>query len=237
MLGAEYYMIRLENVGKVYGEGGSKVVALQDISIEIPSGKFVAIVGKSGSGKSTLLNLIGALDTSSTGKVYSDDICLNNLNADQMSDYRSQHLGFVFQSFYLEPKFTVMENVEMPLVIAGINKADRRAISTEVVKKFGIEDKLNQRVNTLSGGQKQRVSIARALAHSPNLVLADEPTGNLDSKNGAEVIAVLREICNDGKTVILVTHNMDDAKQTDMIIEIEDGRISSTVDNVCKELT
>ncbi|MFA6866892.1 MAG: ABC transporter ATP-binding protein [Clostridia bacterium] len=230
-------MIKIENVRKVYGEGDAAVVALDNISLEIPSGKFVAIIGKSGSGKSTLLNLIGGLDTTTTGKINCDDVYLNDLDNNALSDYRNKNIGFVFQSFYLEPSFTVLENVEMPLVISGMDKKPRREIAIAIINKLGLADKTNKKANTLSGGQKQRVSIARALVHSPNLILADEPTGNLDSKNGAEVIAILREISNEGKTVILVTHNMEDAKKTDYIIEIADGNIYKIIDErvVCNE--
>jgi putative ABC transport system ATP-binding protein len=223
-------MIRVENISKIYGEGESAVKALDNVSLEIPTGKFIAIIGKSGSGKSTLLNLIGGIDKVTSGKIYSNDICLNELDNNQLSDYRNKNIGFVFQAFYLEPSFTVLENVEMPLIIAGMDKKDRREKAIEIINQLDLKDKTNKKANTLSGGQKQRVSIARALVHSPNLILADEPTGNLDSKNGAEVMAILREISKKGKTVILVTHNMEDAQKADYIIEVVDGHIAKVVD-------
>ncbi len=220
-------MIRLDNVKKIYGKGEGVVFALNGVTLEIKDGQFVAIVGKSGSGKSTLLNMIGALDTPTEGKIFNGDKCLNDLNASQLAEYRNKNLGYIFQAFYLEPSFTVIENVEMPLMIAGVGKAERRKRALEIIKKVNLEDKTYKKVNTLSGGQKQRVSIARALVSSPNLVLADEPTGNLDSKNGSEIMALLRTICDEGKTVVLVTHNREDAQRADIIIEISDGKIVS----------
>lgn len=166
----------------------------------------------------------------SAGKIYNKGICLNELNNDELSDYRNRNIGFVFQAFYLESSFTVLENVEMPLIIAGIDKKLRREKAIAVINRLGLDNKINKKIKTLSGGQKQRVSIARALVHSPNLILADEPTGNLDTQNGAEVMAILREISANGKTVILVTHNMDDAKKADYIIEIADGHVTTIID-------
>lgn len=223
-------MIKLENVKKIYGKGEGAVVALDGVNLEIGDGRFVAIVGKSGSGKSTLLNMIGALDIPTEGKIYNGDRCINDLDANQLAEYRNKNLGYIFQAFYLEPSFTVLENVELPLMIAGVGKAERRSRAVEIIKKVDLEDKTNKKVNTLSGGQKQRVSIARALVSYPNLVLADEPTGNLDSKNGNEIMSLLRKICEEGKTVVLVTHNRDDAQKADMIIEIADGKIVSITD-------
>lgn len=224
-------MIKLENVSKVYGEGEEAVVALRNVSLVIPDGKFVAIVGKSGSGKSTLLNLIGALDVPSEGTIFNNELCINELNDNELSDYRNKNIGFIFQAFYLEPKLTVLENVELPLVIGRVDKKVRRELAEKIIKQFGLEDKLNKKVNTLSGGQKQRVSIVRALMNSPALILADEPTGNLDKMNGKEVMTTLRRISDEGRTVILVTHNMDDAEKADYIIEIEDGEIVNTTIN------
>lgn len=218
-------MVKVENVVKIYGEGNSAETAVDDVSLAIPDGKFVAIIGKSGSGKTTLLNIIGGLDKPTSGKIYSQNVYLNELKNNQLSDYRNKNIGFVFQDFYLEPAFTVLENVEMPLVIAGTEQKERRKKARAIIERLGLKEKTDKRVNTLSGGQKQRACIARALIHSPSLILADEPTGNLDSKNGAEVIAILREISKEGKTVILATHNMEDAHKADYIIELKDGKI------------
>lgn len=223
-------MIRVEEIVKIYGAGEGEEKAVDHISLEIPEGKFVAIIGNSGSGKTTLLNIIGGLDSPTSGKIYNKNICLSELTNNELSDYRNKNIGFVFQDFYLEPAFTVLENVEMPLVIAGMGKKERREKATAIINRLGLKEKTNKKANTLSGGQKQRVSIARALTHSPDLILADEPTGNLDSKNGAEVIAILREISNEGKTVILATHNMKDAYKADYIIELKDGRVLQVIE-------
>lgn len=223
-------MIKLQNVSKVYGEGESAVHALKNITLDIPDSKLVSIIGKSGSGKSTLINLIGALDTPTEGEISNDDFSLTRLTNDELAEYRNKNIGFIFQSFYLEPYFTVMENVEMPLLIAGVDKKVRREKAQVLIDKFGLSDKTDKKANQLSGGQKQRTSIARALIHEPKLILADEPTGSLDIKNGEEVIAALREISAEGRTVILVTHNIEDAKKADYIIELADGEIVRIVD-------
>lgn len=223
-------MIKLQNVSKVYGEGESAVHALKNITLDIPDSKLVSIIGKSGSGKSTLINLIGALDTPTEGEISNDDFSLTRLTNDELAEYRNKNVGFIFQSFYLEPYFTVMENVEMPLLIAGVDKKVRREKAQVLINKFGLSDKTDKKANQLSGGQKQRTSIARALIHEPKLILADEPTGSLDIKNGEEVIATLREISAEGRTVILVTHNIEDAKKADYIIELADGEIVRIVD-------
>lgn len=223
-------MIKLQNVSKVYGEGESAVHALKNITLDIPDSKLVSIIGKSGSGKSTLINLIGALDTPTEGEISNDDFSLTRLTNDELAEYRNKNVGFIFQSFYLEPYFTVMENVEMPLLIAGVDKKVRREKAQVLINKFGLSDKTDKKANQLSGGQKQRTSIARALIHEPKLILADEPTGSLDIKNGEEVIAALREISAEGRTVILVTHSIEDAKKADYIIELADGEIVRIVD-------
>lgn len=219
-------MIKLNDVKKIYGEGENAVMALDGVTLEIPEGKFISVVGKSGSGKSTLLNMIGALDNVSSGTIETDGIRIDNLPSDKLAEYRNKNIGYIFQAFYLEPQFTVMENVEMPLIIAGVDKNTRRLKAHELIKRLGLSDKENKKVSTLSGGQKQRVSIARALVVDPKIILADEPTGNLDVKNAQEVIRLLREIVTEGKTVILVTHNQDDAKKADITIEIRDGKIA-----------
>lgn len=223
-------MIELHDVRKVYGEGESAVVALDGINLNIPSGRLVSIIGKSGSGKSTLLNILGALDSPTNGEVSINGKSLNGLTSDEMAEYRNKNVGFIFQQFYLEPNFTVLENVEMPLLISGISKEERRERARVLIDKFGLSDKTDKKANTLSGGQKQRVSIARALIHEPAIILADEPTGSLDSKNGKDVIDALKSICGEGRTVILVTHNHDDANKADYIIELADGKAVNITD-------
>ena len=216
-------MIELKNVDKIYGKGDGAVHALKNVSVTIEDGKFTAILGKSGSGKSTLMNIIGALDSPTNGTVYANGQNLTEMSPNALAEYRNKTTGFVFQSFYLEPTFSVLDNVAMPLIIAGMPRKEREEKAIKVLTQLGLEDKINKKANELSGGQKQRVSIARALVHNPDIVLADEPTGNLDSQNGAEVMALLRDICNMGKSVVLVTHNMEDAKNADNIIFIKDG--------------
>jgi len=216
-------MIELRDVGKVYGKGDAAVQALKNVNMKIEDGKFTAIIGKSGSGKSTLMNIIGGLDSPTEGSVYSEGLELTALSNNELADYRNHTTGFIFQSFYLKPTFTVLENVAMPLTIRGVGKKEREAAARKIISKLGLSDKTNKKANELSGGQKQRVSIARALVHEPSIVLADEPTGNLDSVNGAEVINILRQICSEGKSVVLVTHNIEDAKQADVVFIIKDG--------------
>lgn len=224
-------MIKLKEVNKIYGKGDAAVHALKNISLTIEDGKFTAIIGKSGSGKSTLMNIVGALDSATSGTVISEGLDLSTLSSNELADYRNRTTGFIFQSFYLEPTFTVLENVAMPLTIRGVPKKEREAAARIIIEKLDLTDKLKKKANELSGGQKQRVSIARALVHNPSIVLADEPTGNLDSVNGAEVIKILRKICAEGKSVILVTHNIEDAKQADVMFVLKDGFLESVVRN------
>lgn len=216
-------MIILTNVNKIYGKGDGAVHALKDVNVTIEDGKFTAILGRSGSGKSTLMNIIGALDSPTSGTVTANGRDLTRLSQNELAEYRNATTGFIFQSFYLEPTFTVLDNVAMPLTIKGVGRKAREKKACEILEKLGLSDKTNKKANELSGGQKQRVSIARALVHDPEIVLADEPTGNLDSVNGAEVMKLLRDICAMGKSVVLVTHNMEDAKNAQNIIRIADG--------------
>ena len=218
-------MIVLKNVNRIYGEGDGAVHALKNVNLVIEDGKFTCIIGRSGSGKSTLMNIIGALDTPTSGKVFNNDVDLSAFSEDELADYRNKSTGFVFQSFYLEPSYTVLENVVMPLTIAGMPRKEREELGKEVLTRLGLEDKINKKASELSGGEKQRVSIARALVRNPDLILADEPTGNLDSQNGAEVMSIFREIVKMGKSVVLVTHNVEDAKNAENVINIKDGEV------------
>ncbi len=216
-------MIELKHVDKIYGKGDGAVHALKDVCVTIRDGKFTAILGKSGSGKSTLMNMIGGLDSPTAGEVWSDGKLLGALNKNQLAAYRNRTTGFVFQSFYLEPTFTVLDNVAMPLIIAGMKRKEREARAVELLEKLGLADKIHKRASELSGGQKQRVSIARALVHGPSVVLADEPTGNLDSQSGREVMELLKRVADEGKAVVLVTHNIADAKYAEDVIFLRDG--------------
>lgn len=218
-------MIELINVNKIYGKGDEAVHALKNANVKIEDGKFTAILGKSGSGKSTLMNIIGAIDSPTDGSIIANGKNLTELSSNELCEYRNSATGFIFQSFYLEPTLSVLDNVAMPLTIAGVKRAKRNEMAMKILESLDIAEKANKKAGELSGGQKQRVSIARALVHNPDIVLADEPTGNLDSQNGAEVMKLLREICDMGKSVVLVTHNMEDASNADNIIVIRDGFI------------
>lgn len=219
-------MIVLKKLNKVYGETASATVALRDVDLVIEKGKFTVIVGKSGSGKTTLMNMVGALDKPTSGSLTIDEVEITNLTEDALASYRNKTIGFVFQSFYLEPTFTVLENVAMPLTIAGVDRIEREIKAKEILIKLGLEDKIYKKASDLSSGQKQRVCIARALINDPEIILADEPTGNLDTQNGEEVMKILKGISESGKTVILVTHDLDDIKYADNLIEIKDGVVS-----------
>ncbi|MGM9971589.1 MAG: ABC transporter ATP-binding protein [Anaeroplasmataceae bacterium] len=218
-------MIFLENVYKEYGENDDKVVALSNVNLKIETGKLTAVIGQSGSGKTTLLNLIGALDKPTRGNVYVDNVDLATLNENELCEFRNKHIGFVFQSFFLESEYTVLENVVMPLVIAGVDKKIRESRAKEILEKLNLINKINTKAKDLSGGQKQKVSIARALIGNPEIILADEPTGNLDLKSGDEIMQILKNLVKEGVTIILVTHNLNYSKMADNIITIIDGKV------------
>lgn len=229
-------MIILKNVSKTYGNNEGKVEALHQVNLVIEDGKFTAIVGKSGSGKTTLMNLIGGLDNPTEGRIIADTLDITELNSKELADYRNKTTGFVFQSFYLEPNFTVLENVCMPLTISGMDRKMREEKAKEMLISLGLEDKIYKKANELSGGQKQRTCIARALVSNPKIILADEPTGNLDSENGSEVMKLLRKIADEGRSVILVTHNVEDVKNADNIVEIKDGVVKADYMDKYQEL-
>lgn len=220
-------MIRIEGVTKIYNKGGAgEVKALDDVSFIVQDGELLAITGESGSGKSTLLNLIGALDTPTQGKVIVDDMDISHIKGEEAAAFRRHNLGFVFQGFYLEEDFSVLVNVEIPLMLQGIGKEERREGALKALEEMGLKEKAEVPVTQLSGGQKQRVCIARALVGGAGLILADEPTGNLDSQNGAAVMQIFRELTKKGVTVIVVTHNKEHAEVCDRIINLKDGRVT-----------
>ena len=220
-------MIEIINVSKKFNSSGegNEFWALKDINLKIETGEFVAIIGRSGSGKSTLMNLIGTLDKPTSGNIYIDKEDIVNMTNQKKELYRNQKMGFIFQAFYLEPTYTVYENVEMPMLIKGVSHKKRRKAIEESLSKVGLLHKAYERAKCLSGGEQQRVSIARALVNNPEIILADEPCGNLDSNNSNQVMNILAELNLEGKTVIMITHNMEDANKAKRIITIYDGKI------------
>ncbi len=218
-------MISVKNISKKFGRGTNLLSALDDVSFNVEDGEFVVILGQSGSGKSTILNLIGCIDSPTSGTILVDGVDVTKMSAKQLCEYRNKNIGFVFQSFYLEPAYSVTDNILLPLTIAGAKRQIKDAKAKELLEKLNLTDKANAKTSTLSGGQKQRVAIARALVNDPKIILADEPTGNLDSASGAEVIEILKEICKSGKTVVMVTHNEEQASVADHIIRLKDGNI------------
>lgn len=216
-------ILRVENLSKVYGKKGTEIQAVNNMNFSVNKGEFIAIIGASGSGKSTLLNLIGGIDAPSNGKVIIDGQDMYTLNDDKLSALRRRKIGFIFQSYNLIPVLTVEENIKMPILLDD-NKPDKKYIQ-ELMSLLGLEDRKNHLPNELSGGQQQRVSIARALSNNPSIILADEPTGNLDKKNGSEVITLLTATVKKySQTLILITHDMEIANLADRVIQIEDGK-------------
>ena len=219
------HLIELRDVYKIYPMGDEEVHALDGVSLTIDRGEFVAVVGSSGSGKSTAMNIIGCLDVPTQGTYLLNGRDVGKMNRNELAAIRNEMLGFIFQQYNLLPKLNLMENVEVPLVYAGVSRAERHKRAKEVLEKVGLGDKLKNKPNQLSGGQQQRVSIARALVRNPPLILADEPTGALDSHTGREVLGMLQELHNEGHTVVLITHDNSIAVQAERIIRLEDGRV------------
>ena len=217
----------MNNVFKTYVLGEVKVPALNAISLEIEDNEYVAIMGPSGSGKSTLINIMGCLDTPTTGTYYLGREDVGSLNDNQLSDIRNTKVGFVFQTFNLLPRSTALHNVELPLIYSGMPSFKRKQLAMDVLERVGLNDRMMHKSNELSGGERQRVAIARALVNKPSLILADEPTGNLDSKTGEEIIEIIQRLHEQGNIIILVTHEEYIAKQTKRIIRLRDGVIES----------
>jgi len=218
-------IIRLKNVAKYYHLGDEFVKAVDGIDIVINKGDFVAIVGPSGSGKSTAMNLVGALDLATKGDIFLDNINIEHLEESELAQVRGRKIGFVFQTFNLIPTLTALENVMLPMVFQGVDVEKRKEKATKLLTEIGLGERMEHLPNQLSGGERQRVAIARALANDPEVILADEPTGNLDSKRGQEVAEMFVKLSKEGKTVILVTHDIDVAKHADKIYRLRDGKI------------
>lgn len=216
---------RLEEIKKIYSDGDNTVCALDRVSLSIKRGEFLAIVGHSGSGKSTLMNVIGCLDTATDGRYLFDGTDVSSLKERELSEIRNRKVGFIFQSFNLIPTLTAIENVELPLSYRGIGRAERREIATDSLKRVGLSERMLHRPSQMSGGQQQRVAIARAIAARPPFILADEPTGNLDSQSSREVMDILTELNREGKTVVIITHSDVIAKSSPRVVEIRYGRI------------
>ncbi len=219
------HLIELKDVYKIYPMGDETVHALDGVSLSIDQGEFVAIVGSSGSGKSTAMNIIGCLDVPTSGSYHLGGVDVSTMDDDQQAEIRNKMLGFIFQQYNLIPKLSVLENVELPLLYAGVPAEERRDRAIRSLERVGLADKWKHLPSQLSGGQQQRVSIARALAGSPSVILADEPTGALDSRTGREVLSFLKQLNREGDTVVLITHDNSIAVRADRIIRLQDGRI------------
>jgi putative ABC transport system ATP-binding protein len=219
-------IIEIKNVVRTYKLGDEILNALDTVSFSVQAGEFVAITGPSGSGKSTLANIIGGLDRPNSGTISVDGNDLSRTRDNKLSDYRNHHIGFVFQSFNLQGNNTALENVMLPLVFARMKNKDRRTRAKECLEAVGLGDRLKHKPSQLSGGQRQRVAIARALATKPSIIIADEPTGNLDSAKGEEIMKLLKDLNRDGITLLIITHDMTIAREAHRIVEIRDGKIT-----------
>lgn len=218
-------MIEIHNLYKTYQINQIQIQALKNINLSIRKNEFVAIVGPSGSGKTTLMNMLGCLDTPTSGTYILDNVEVSSFSDDELAEIRNQKIGFVFQNFNLIQKLTAIENVELPLIYMGVKSSERLKRAKSALEKVGLGDRLHHKPNELSGGQQQRVAIARALINNPPIIFADEPTGNLDSKSGAEIMSLLKELHKNGNTIVLITHDNEIANQADRIIRISDGTI------------
>ncbi len=220
-------MISVKELRKTYIMGTEKVHALQSITVDIEKNEYLALMGPSGSGKSTLMNLLGCLDTPSSGEYYLNNINVSTMTDSELAEVRNKEIGFVFQTFNLLPRLTALENVGLPLVYAGIRKSKRKEMAMNALESVGLADRVTHKPNELSGGQRQRVAIARALVNNPSIILADEPTGNLDSKTSMELMGLFEKIHQNGNTVIVVTHEQDIAQHTHRIIRLRDGLVEA----------
>jgi putative ABC transport system ATP-binding protein len=224
-------LIHIEHIARTYEMGGETVHALRDVSLDIFPNEYVALMGPSGSGKSTLMNILGCLDTPSSGVYTFKGLDVNEMTDDDLAEIRNKEIGFVFQTFNLLPRATALKNIELPLIYSGISSEDRKERAIKALEDVGLGDRMLHRPNELSGGQRQRVAVARALVTKPSIILADEPTGNLDTKTGIEIMKLFQELWSKGNTVILVTHEEDIARHARRIIRIRDGKVESDTIN------
>ena len=224
-------LIEIRNMCKIYNPGENEVRALDHVDLQIDRHEFVAIIGQSGSGKSTLMNMLGCLDVPTSGPYYLNGQDVSHLTDDELSDIRNREIGFIFQGFNLIANMTALENVELPLIYRGVPKKEREELSRTALKKVGLEKRMDHKPSEMSGGQQQRVAIARAIAQAPPVILADEPTGNLDSGSTKEIMGILKELHKEGRTVILITHDNEIAARAKRIIRIMDGKIVADINN------
>lgn len=220
-------LVEVKDMCKVYNPGENEVRALDHVNVSINENEFVAIIGHSGSGKSTLMNMLGCLDVPTSGIYLLHDQDVSRMSDDDLSDIRNREIGFIFQGFNLIPNLTALENVELPLIYRGISKKERLELSQDALRKVGLEKRMNHKPSEMSGGQQQRVAIARAIAQAPPVILADEPTGNLDSGSTKEIMGILKSLHQEGRTVIIITHDNDIAAQAERVIRIKDGYIEA----------
>ena len=218
-------LIQITDICKVYNPGENEVRALDHVSLNIDKGEYVAIIGQSGSGKSTLMNMLGCLDVPSSGTYILNGTDVSSLSDNELSDIRNQEIGFIFQGFNLIPSFTAIENVELPLLYRGVSRSKRHELAIQALEKVGLGARMTHKPSEMSGGQQQRVAIARAIAQAPPVILADEPTGNLDSASSREIIEILKKLHAEGRTVILITHDNEIAAQAKRVIRIKDGKV------------
>ena len=224
-------LIKVRDLCKVYNTGENEVRALDHVDLSIDKGELVGIIGHSGSGKSTLMNMLGCLDVPTSGNYYLNGKDVSNMTDDELSDVRNVEIGFIFQGFNLIPNLTARENVELPLIYRGVSKKEREELAVESLKAVGLEHRMDHKPSEMSGGQQQRVAIARAIAARPPVILADEPTGNLDSRSTQEIMEVLKELHRSGRTVILITHDDEIAAQVNRVIRIKDGKVEADFRN------
>ncbi len=229
-------MIRLHDVSKIYSIGDETLYALKKANLEIQKGEFVSIIGPSGSGKSTLMNIIGCLDTADEGEYFLDGIKIGDYSESQLTKIRNRKIGFIFQSFYLLPRLTAQENVELPLIYQGVSSSERKRRVTDALEMVDLLERRKHKPSELSGGQRQRVAIARALVTNPSIFLADEPTGNLDSATGREVMRIFHRLHEEGNTIVLITHDREIAKEAQRLIHIKDGLVREGDENALADV-